>query len=185
MSRVALTLLLSLVVVACSRGRADSPPPADTPVPVRVAPVSIEAIARPLTATGTLGPKEEVTLSFKVGGVIGRVLVDEGQSVRAGETLALLDLSEIDAGVTRARSAAQKAERDVARARRPPGSSCDGARSRASWSNPAPRSSRSGAARAVTSYGLPSPIATWCGCGAATAPRSGLTPWRIACSRAP
>ncbi len=118
MSRVALTLLLSLVVVACSRGRADSPPPADTPVPVRVAPVSIEAIARPLTATGTLGPKEEVTLSFKVGGVIGRVLVDEGQSVRAGETLALLDLSEIDAGVTRAHSAAEKAERDVARARR-------------------------------------------------------------------
>src|SRR2546425_9917959 len=118
MSRVALTLRLSLVVVACSPGRPDSPPPADTPVPVRVAPVSIEAIARPVSATGVLGPKEEVPLSFKVGGVIGRILVDEGQSVRAGDTLAALDLSEIDAGVTRARSAAEKAERDLTRAQR-------------------------------------------------------------------
>jgi len=116
MNNTTLAPLLSLVLAAC--GRADSRPLADTPVPVRVAAVSIEAVTRPVTATGTLGPKEEVTLSFKVGGVIGRILVDEGQSVRAGDTLALLDLSEIDAGVTRARSAAEKAERDVARARR-------------------------------------------------------------------
>jgi len=83
-----------------------------------MAPVTVERIARPVTATGMLGPKEEVTLSFKVGGVIGRVLVDEGETVRAGDTLAILALSEIDAGVTRARSAAEKAERDLARARR-------------------------------------------------------------------
>jgi RND family efflux transporter MFP subunit len=44
--------------------------------------------------------------------------VDEGQSVRAGDTLALLDLSEIDAAVVRARSAAEKAERDLTRAQR-------------------------------------------------------------------
>ncbi len=71
-----------------------------------------------MTAAGTLGPKEEVTLSFKVGGVVSRILVDEGRAVQAGDTLALLDLSEIDAGVVRARSAAEKAERDLARARR-------------------------------------------------------------------
>src|SRR6059058_610963 len=115
MSRIA--VLVPLALVACGRGRAAAPPVGDA-VAVRVAPVSMDRIAPPLTATGTLGPKEEVTLSFKVGGVIGRVLVDEGQSVRAGDTLALLDLSEIDAGVTRARSAAEKTERDVARARR-------------------------------------------------------------------
>src|SRR5262249_21623492 len=59
-----------------------------------------------------------VTLSFKIGGVVARVLVDEGKAVRAGDTLAALDLREIDAGVTRARSAAEKADRDLARARR-------------------------------------------------------------------
>jgi RND family efflux transporter MFP subunit len=44
--------------------------------------------------------------------------VDAGQTVRAGETLAALDLREIEAAVTRAQSAAEKAERDLARAGR-------------------------------------------------------------------
>jgi RND family efflux transporter MFP subunit len=69
-------------------------------------------------ATGTLGPKEEIPLSFKIGGVVSRVLVDAGARVRMGATLAALDLSEIDAAVTRAQSAADKAERDLLRARR-------------------------------------------------------------------
>ena len=117
MNRTFLTLLLSLALAACGRGRAAAPPAGDA-VAVRVAPVSVEPIAPPVTATGTLGPKEEVTLSFKVGGVVSRIFVDEGRVVRAGDTLAELDLSEIDAAVVRARSAAEKAERDLTRARR-------------------------------------------------------------------
>ena len=117
MNRIVLLALLPLALVGCSRGRAAAAPEREV-VAVRLAPVTTERIARSVTATGTLGPKEEVTLSFKIGGVIGRILVDEGQAVRAGDTLAALDLSEIDAGVTRARSAAEKAERDLTRARR-------------------------------------------------------------------
>jgi len=83
-----------------------------------VVPVDSAWLAPSVAATGVLAAKEEVALGFKVGGVIARVLVDEGRSVRAGDTLALLDLSEIDAGVTRARSAAEKADRDLGRARR-------------------------------------------------------------------
>jgi len=44
--------------------------------------------------------------------------VDPGDVVRAGQVLAALDLREIDAGLTKARSTAEKAERDLARARR-------------------------------------------------------------------
>ena len=117
MNRLAITALLLLGAAGCSRIRSEAPP-ADAAVPVRVAPVTVEAVARPVTATGTLGPKEEVPLSFKIGGVVGRILVDEGQAVRAGDTLAALDLSEIDAAVARARSAADKAARDLARAQR-------------------------------------------------------------------
>ena len=117
MSRTSLALLLPLALAACNRGHANGAPPHDV-VAVRLAPVTVERVAQPVVATGVLGPKEEVPLSFKIGGVIGRILVDEGHSVRAGDTLAALDLSEIDAGVTRARSAAEKAERDLGRAQR-------------------------------------------------------------------
>src|SRR5881409_2151738 len=115
MSRIA--VLVPLALAACGRGRAAAPPAGDA-VAVRVASVSIDRLAPPVTATGTLGPKEEVTLSFKVGGVVSRIFVDEGRAVRAGDSLAVLDLSEIDAAVVRARSAAEKAERDLTRARR-------------------------------------------------------------------
>ena len=117
MNRSLLMLPLLVALGACAPGRAENRA-ADDPVPVRVAPVTVERVALPVTATGTLGSKEEVTLSFKIGGVVARVRVDEGQAVRAGETLAALDLGEIDPGVARARSAAEKAERDLTRARR-------------------------------------------------------------------
>ena len=119
MNRVRSILLLSIAIAGCAQGRAAAPGAReDTLVAVRVGHVAFELVTRPVTATGTLGPKEEVPLSFKVGGVIAQMRVDEGQSVRAGDTLALLDLSEIDAAVVRARSAAEKAERDLTRAQR-------------------------------------------------------------------
>ncbi|HVH67211.1 MAG TPA: efflux RND transporter periplasmic adaptor subunit [Gemmatimonadales bacterium] len=117
MNRIMLAILLSWAVTACARGRSATPVATEV-VAVRLAPVTVERIARPVTATGMLGPKEEVTLSFKIGGVIGRIRVDEGNVVQTGDTLAALDLSEIDAGVTRARSAADKADRDLVRAKR-------------------------------------------------------------------
>ena len=119
MNRVLSILLLSIAIAGCARGRAAAPGARDkTLVAVRVGHVAFELVTRPVTATGTLGPKEEVPLRFKVGGVIAQMRVDEGQSVRAGDTLALLDLSEIDAAVVRARSASEKAERDLTRAQR-------------------------------------------------------------------
>ena len=108
-----------LVIAACS-GAAGKSLPADreTAALVRVAPVTEATITPPVIATGVLGPKEEIALGFKIGGVIARVRVDPGASVTAGDTLAALDLSEIDAAVARAQSAADNAERDLARAQR-------------------------------------------------------------------
>ena len=40
-------------------------------------------------------------LAFKIGGVVTRVLVDEGDTVRRGQQLAVLDLREINAAVDR------------------------------------------------------------------------------------
>lgn len=57
----------------------------------------------------------EQRLSFKTGGVIKRIYADEGDQVRAGQLLAELDKTEIDAQVQQAREGLAKAERDLAR----------------------------------------------------------------------
>lgn len=109
--------VLSLAVAACgaeARGEEAQTPEA---VAVRTAPVAEEWVTRPVVATGTLTASDEIELSFKIGGIVARVLVEEGQQVSRGQPLAMLDLSEIDAQVMRARSGLAKAERDLGRAR--------------------------------------------------------------------
>jgi len=117
MNRVLMLLWLALAAAGCARARA-ADPVADRPVPVRVAPLAVETAAPTVSATGTLGPKEELSLGFKTGGVVASVRVDEGRAVRAGQVLATLDPGEIGPAVARAQSAADKAERDLARASR-------------------------------------------------------------------
>lgn len=110
-------LALAPMLAACS-GRAPARREADEPVAVRVAPVVLERTASPIEATGTLAPRDGAHLGFKVGGVIARVLVDEGARVRAGQLLAALDPGDIDPAVTQAEAAAEKAERDYQRVQR-------------------------------------------------------------------
>jgi multidrug efflux system membrane fusion protein len=110
-------LMLLLATVTGCRDARGAAPAASPAVPVHVA----DAM-RPgdlaITATGTLGAKDEIPLAFKMGGVVARIAVDEGARVRAGQVLAELDLREIDALVAKATAAAQKAGRDAARAER-------------------------------------------------------------------
>ena len=87
-------------------------------IAVRVAPITEDSAAQPVTATGVIGLRDEIALSFKIGGVVSQVLAREGESVPAGQLLAMLDLREIDAQVAKAQSAAAKAERDLARVSR-------------------------------------------------------------------
>ena len=110
--------VIGLALVACARGGADQSTTPDAPALVRAAPVTDTVLARPVVATGSVAPEDEIALGFKIGGVIARISVDAGDRVGAGQTLASLDLREIDAGLAKARSGAAKAERDLARARR-------------------------------------------------------------------
>lgn len=84
-------------------------------VPVTIATATVGSLNEAVEATGTFGPRDEIPLSFKIGGVIAQVGVDQGAVIRKGQTLAALDLREIDAAVTKARIGVEKAERDVAR----------------------------------------------------------------------
>jgi RND family efflux transporter MFP subunit len=108
-----------LLLADCRRGTTvstgEAPPNA---VAVHVADIREETIDQPISASGAVAAKEETPLAFKIGGVVADVLVHEGESVRAGQPLATLDLREIDALVSKAKSAAVKAERDQARVKR-------------------------------------------------------------------
>jgi RND family efflux transporter MFP subunit len=111
--------LAGAVLLGCTRSDAEQVAiEADRAAIVRVAPVTDTVLARPIVATGTVAPADEAALGFKVGGVIARIAVDAGDPVREGQLLAALDLREIDAGLAKARSGAEKAERDRDRARR-------------------------------------------------------------------
>jgi multidrug efflux system membrane fusion protein len=118
----ALPTIRALVTIpalaACAGGAAEQPLPADRAVAIRVATVEVDTFAVPIVATGVLGARDELALSFKIGGVVRQVGVDPGDVVRAGQTLAVLELPEADAAVAQARSSAEKAERDYARADR-------------------------------------------------------------------
>lgn len=87
----------------------------DERIPVRTAPVQQKTVALPVYASGMLTSLTEQRLAFKIGGVIQRIYVDEGDVVRPGQLLAVLDKTEIDAQVAQAQQGLSKAERDLAR----------------------------------------------------------------------
>ncbi len=87
----------------------------DERIPVHTVAVQQKTIAAPIHASGILTSSAEQRLSFKVGGVIRKVYVDEGDVVRPGQLLAVLDKTEIDAQVAQAEQALAKAERDLNR----------------------------------------------------------------------
>lgn len=109
---------LLLIAAACSVPEAPAAQKAPVhQVAVRVARVERGPLARPVHAAGRIGYSAETRLAFKVGGVVARIAVDEGDHVVKGQVLARLDPREIDAHLSEAESARSKAERDLERAR--------------------------------------------------------------------
>jgi RND family efflux transporter MFP subunit len=82
---------------------------------VHTAPVRTAVLDNTLHSVGLLTPKDEARLSFKVGGVIDSIKVEEGQSVKAGQVLAVLKQAEIGASLEQAREGTAKAQRDLDR----------------------------------------------------------------------
>jgi membrane fusion protein, multidrug efflux system len=84
--------------------------------PVRIAAATSGPAAPTIRTNGMLMNKDELRLSFKVGGVVSHINVQEGQRVKRGQRLAEIEQAEINAQVEQARQVADKAQRDVARA---------------------------------------------------------------------
>ncbi|HEX8528913.1 MAG TPA: efflux RND transporter periplasmic adaptor subunit [Cytophagales bacterium] len=111
------TLLLGLAVACGGKKAAETQTP-ETPTAVSTAPVTRQPLVAPVTGSGVLASKKEAKLSFKTGGIVAALRADEGQDVRKGQVLALLNLTEIDAQVAQARNNFEKAGRDRDRVQR-------------------------------------------------------------------
>ncbi|MFN4147303.1 MAG: efflux RND transporter periplasmic adaptor subunit [Runella sp.] len=83
--------------------------------PVVLVPVEQVVKSESIVASGLVASTDEARLSFKIGGVIQRIWVKEGQKVSKGQLLATLDLTEINAQVAQAQYGVEKSERDFRR----------------------------------------------------------------------
>jgi len=108
-----LALAVALSLAGCGK---DIPTAKVTQQPVRVTTVGSDSLTPTDVATGLVGSQEEIRLGFKTGGLISRMLVEAGDSVRAGQTLATLDTTEIDAQLRQVSESLAKTRRDAVRA---------------------------------------------------------------------
>ena len=88
---------------------------ADSAIPVEVArPVRGEMLAM-YSGTATLEAEADAEIIAKVGGEVRRILVEEGDHVKSGQLLAVLDDRQLRLQAAQTRAALAKAERDFNR----------------------------------------------------------------------
>jgi RND family efflux transporter MFP subunit len=116
-------VLLVLWFAVAGRSNKDAHPQAATLQPAAVALAQRKPISTSLTLSGEFRPFQEVDVHAKVAGYIRKIYVDVGDHVKAGQTLAMLEVPELsaqvlgaDASVRRARDAIRRAQGDLNRA---------------------------------------------------------------------
>lgn len=107
------TVLLGLVLLAgCGKGRAAVEPAAPA---VEVVQVTAPNMGQTLSVTGALKRQREMVMSFRIPGVITQLNVDDGDRVRAGQVLARLDPSAVEARLRQTAADLDRARKDEAR----------------------------------------------------------------------
>jgi RND family efflux transporter MFP subunit len=113
--RFPLVAIIAFSLVKCGGDKAAPAPAPEDPIAVSTGPVVTGNFSRKLQYSGQLASNSEARLSFKLGGIISGIYVKEGDRVSAGQLLASLDLTEIDAQVRQAEQNLEKAKRDESR----------------------------------------------------------------------
>jgi len=111
-AHVGALLMLASLMTAC--GKKDVPE-APRPTPVRIQHASQGPAVPPIDTNGIVVTKHEMRLSFKMGGLVRRIYVQQGEAVKQGQRLAEIELTEVNAQVEQAHQLADKAERDLKR----------------------------------------------------------------------
>ena len=117
-------LALALAISACAEDgvagdkteqEKDAKAIADSAIPVEVAkPVRGEMLAM-YSGTATLDAEADAEIIAKVGGEVRRILVEEGDHVKSGQVLAVLDDRQLRLQAAQTRAALAKSERDFNR----------------------------------------------------------------------
>ncbi|HUZ11427.1 MAG TPA: efflux RND transporter periplasmic adaptor subunit [Caulobacteraceae bacterium] len=110
------SLTVALALAGC-QAPAASPPPRRETRAVSVVRVELRPISGGLVTSGVLTPRQEVAVSADLAGYrVAKVLVDEGAWVKAGQPLAVMDTSILDAQLAQQRALLVEQE-DTARQR--------------------------------------------------------------------
>ena len=111
-------LLLALAALLAGCGNDKPQVPVDAaPLKVSVVQVGQQAMAPPIEAAGTAALRKEIPLAFTSSGRIARILVQEGDFVRRGQVLALLDTTSVGAALEVAAAERVRARAELERFR--------------------------------------------------------------------
>ncbi len=104
---------LTLGAVACSKASEDSAlkrPKAATKLqyPVQVAPIAARQVQYNVIAPGSIDAFQQVQITARVAGAVDKVAFVEGQTVKQGDTLVLIEVDRYDVAVDQAKAALAK-----------------------------------------------------------------------------
>ena len=117
-----LWLLASASVCGCKRNSAEAGGSGSAgggrggPVPVTAAPVTVREMPVVLRAIGNVRPSATVSVKPRVGGLISAVKFKEGEDVRAGDVLFLIDPKPFEVALAQAKAALAQVREQAANA---------------------------------------------------------------------
>lgn len=85
-------------------------------IPIKTAVVQSLGLINNISASGLVTTENQANYGFKIGGVVSKIYIEEGQFFKKGQLLASLDETEINAGLNQTDLNVKKYERDYNRA---------------------------------------------------------------------
>lgn len=108
--------LLAFFAASCGDNKAAENKKTTEVIPVKLLPLQGQTAGNAsIAVSGKFTTDDETMLSFKTGGIIQSLLVKEGDAIKAGQLLATLNPTEINAQVSQAQLGFEKAQRDYNR----------------------------------------------------------------------
>ncbi len=102
MSSLIVLILATLVLAACGAAPSTT---TSSAAAERTAAVERGTIRASVSASGKIDPEAKINLNFGAPGTVKEVMVDEGQTVKAGDVLATLDTDDLELAVKQAEQA--------------------------------------------------------------------------------